>query len=104
MTNADIAHLRAEAGMTTHFHPKHPAIAPPLGLAPLGSGSGLYLRRGEEPDSWKLEGRTWSDPALDVVDDWQRRAAYVAHGLDPGVDPLPAPAGGRPAEPARGRD
>lgn len=87
MSGADIDSLRAEAGMTTHFHPKHPAVAPPLGFAPLDLSSGLYLRRGEGPDRWELEGRTWGEPAAEVVSDWHLRAAYVASRLDPSVEP-----------------
>ena len=90
MNGAEIAHLRAEAGMTTHFHPKHPAVAPPLGFAPLDSDSGLYLTRVGEPDRWALEGRTWGEPDREIAERWRRHALYVAHGLDPKVAPFPS--------------
>ncbi|MQA76330.1 MAG: hypothetical protein GEU88_18720 [Solirubrobacterales bacterium] len=92
MGDADIAHLRAELGMTTHFHPKHPAVVPALGVVRLDFHSGLFLVRGEGDGEWSLECRTWGEPFPAVVRGWQLHAAYAARALDPSA-PAPPHAG-----------
>lgn len=91
MGEADSARLRAALGMTTHFHPSHPAVGPPLGFAPLGSGSGLFLIH--QGDRWALECRTWGEPVAETVKRWLLSTTYVVHQLDPGVAQIPPTSG-----------
>lgn len=88
MSDADIARLRAELGMETHFHPKHPAVVPPLGFVRLDFYSGLYLVRADGDGDWALECRTWGQPAPGIVHEWHLHAAYAARLLDSSV-PIP---------------
>ena len=82
MTDEDAKQLQDALDMTTHLHPKHPAIAPPLGFAPLPFG-GLYLVRGEGEREWALEGRAWTIPEPAAVREAELEAISAARRLDP---------------------
>jgi hypothetical protein len=82
MRGQDADRLRS-AGLTLHLHPKHPAVVPALGLAGLDLDSGLFLVRGPGEHEWVLEGRTWGNPASEVVRRWQLAAIFAARQLDP---------------------
>lgn len=93
MAAEDANRLRHAIGMHLHLDRKHPAVAPPLGVAELDPGSALYLVRGEGEDEWVLEGRTWGAPAPGVVRGWKLKASLAARALDPSApppQPLPA--------------
>lgn len=83
MSEAERALLRSQLGMTTHSHPKHPAVDPPLGFAPLDAGSGLYLVG--QGSSWAIECRTWGCPSDEQVRRWYLMATHVIGQLDPNV-------------------
>jgi hypothetical protein len=89
--------LRHALDMALHVHPKHPAIRPRLGVAPLPFG-GLFLVRGEGEREWALEGRTWTSPSAAAVRQAELEAILAARRLDPSVA-YPLPPRRRPAAP-----
>lgn len=96
MSEADRALLRSQLGMTTHSHPKHPAVDPPLGFAPLDADSGLYLvGRG---NSWAIECRTWGRPSGEQVSRWYLMTTHVIAQLDPRVSDAVPPRPGLHAD------
>jgi hypothetical protein len=129
MSDADIHRLNSVLGMDTHLHPKLRGSPASPGVSRLDFFSGLFLVRGDGPQDWRLEGRTWGAPAPESVQGWhlargRRGTAAGSHGpgavaaRDPwppndhrrteqgnssSVDPLalqpPAPQGGLPARP-----
>jgi hypothetical protein len=89
MSDADLYRLHRVLDMSTHLHPKLRASPVSPGLSRLDFFSGLFLLRGDRPQEWRLEGRTWGAPALQSVHDWHVLAADAARLLDPAV-PVPA--------------
>jgi hypothetical protein len=89
MSDEDADRMRDALDMALHLHPKHPAIRPPLGVAPLPFG-GLFLVRGEDEREWALEGRTWANPSAAAVRESELEAILAARRLDPSV-PYPPP-------------
>jgi len=90
MGDEEADRLRGALDMALSLQSKHPALAPPLGVAPLGPGSGLFLVRGEEDGEWALECRTWEDPSPSLAREWELIARLAARRLDPSV-PFPSP-------------
>jgi hypothetical protein len=86
MNDEDSKRLQDALDMTLHLHPKHPAVSPPLGVAPLPFG-GLYLVRGEGEREWALEGRAWSNPSPAAVRQAELEARLAARRVDPNVPP-----------------
>ena len=94
MSDQDADRLRDALDMALHLHPKHPAIRPPPGVAPLPFG-GLFLVRGQGDREWALEGRTWASPSAAAVRRAELEAVLAARRLDPSV-PYPLPPRRRP--------
>ena len=63
MSDADIHRLNSVLGMDTHLHPKLRGSPASPGVSRLDFFSGLFLVRGDGPQDWRLEGRTWGAPA-----------------------------------------
>jgi hypothetical protein len=97
MSDEDADRLRDALDMALHLHPKHPAVRPPLGVAPLPFG-GLFLVRGEGEREWALEGRTWASPSAAAVREAELEAILAARRLDPSVS-YPMPPRRRPRAP-----
>jgi hypothetical protein len=89
MSDADIHRLNSVLGMDTHLHPKMRASPASPGVSRLDFFSGLFLVRGDGPQAWRLEGRTWGAPAPHSVHGWHLVAADAARLLDPTV-PVPS--------------
>ena len=89
MTDADVQRLNSVLDMATHLHSKLPANPTHPGVSRLDFHSGLFLLRGDGPDQWRLQGRTWGTPAPETAHGWHLAAAHAARLLDPGV-PVPA--------------
>jgi hypothetical protein len=90
MTDADIHRLNRVLDMSVHLHPKLHASPASPGVSRLDFFSGLFLVRGDRPQEWRLEGRTWAAPAPQLVHGWHLVAADAARLLDPTVA-TPAP-------------
>lgn len=88
MSDADVRGLNGVLDMATHLHPKLHASPASPGVARLDFFSGLFLIRGDGPDEWRLEGRTWGSPAAETAHGWHLVAADAARLLDPRV-PVP---------------
>lgn len=82
MTDADVQRLSAAAGLDCDLPPKLRGDTVSPGVRRLDFASGLFLARGE--GEWRLEGRTWGDPA-GAVRRWRLWAAAAAQVLDPSV-------------------
>lgn len=93
MGDEEAGRLRRALDIALHLHPKHPAVAPPVGVAPLSLDSSLYLVRGHGEEEWALEGRTWGDPGPELVRLWLGEATLAARRLDRTV---PFPGTGHP--------
>jgi hypothetical protein len=89
MSDADIHRLNSVLGMDTHLHPKLRASPASPGVSRLDFLSGLFLVRGDGPQDWRLEGRTWGAPAPPSIHGWHLVAADAARLLDPTV-PVPS--------------
>jgi hypothetical protein len=89
MSDADTHRLNSVLGMDTHLHPKLRASPASPGVSRLDFFSGLFLVRGDGPQDWRLEGRTWGGPAPQSVHGWHLVAADAARLLDPTV-PVPS--------------
>ena len=89
MSDADIHRLNSVLGMDTHLHPKLRGSPASPGVSRLDFFSGLFLVRGDGPQDWRLEGRTWGAPAPESVQGWHLVAADAARLLDPTV-PVPS--------------
>jgi hypothetical protein len=89
MSDADIRRLNSVLDMSTHLHPKLHASPVSAGVSRLDFFSGLFLVRGDGPEEWRLEGRTWGAPAPQSVHGWHLVAAEAARLLDPTV-PVPS--------------
>jgi len=89
MSDADIHRLNSVLGMDTHLHPKLRASPASPGVSRLDFLSGLFLVRGDRPQEWRLEARTWGAPAPRNVHGWHLVAADAARLLDPTV-PVPS--------------
>jgi hypothetical protein len=85
MTDHDSALLTRLLDMTRRVHPKMVPRHDSPGLTRLDHHSGLFLNRGEVEGEWTLEARTWGQPTVQTVHDWQVLAAGAAHRLDPKV-------------------
>ena len=89
MSDADIHRLTSVLGLDTHLHPKLRGSPASPGVSRLDFFSGLFLVRGDGPQDWRLEGRTWGAPATESVHGWHLLAADAARLLDPTV-PVPS--------------
>lgn len=89
MSDADIHRLNSVLGMDAHLHPKLRGSPASPGVSRLDFFSGLFLVRGDGPQDWRLEGRTWGAPAPESVQGWHLVAADAARLLDPTV-PVPS--------------
>jgi hypothetical protein len=88
--DADIQRLNSVLDMATHLQPKLYASPVHPGVSRLDFFSGLFLLRGEGPNQWRLEARTWGTPLPETVQEWHLIAAHAARLLDPSVpDPIP---------------
>lgn len=85
MTDHDSARLARLLDMTTRVHTRMGPRHDSPGLARLDHHSGLFLHRGAIEGEWTLEGRTWGQPTLQSVHEWQVLAAVAARRLDPEV-------------------
>ena len=85
MTDADIQRLNSVLDMATHLEPKLHASPVHPGVSRLDFFSGLFLLRGESPNEWCLEARTWGTPRPETVQEWHHIAAHAARLLDPSV-------------------
>jgi hypothetical protein len=91
MSDVDIHRLSSVLGMDTHLHPKLRGSPASPGVSRLDFFSGLFLVRGDGPQDWRLEGRTWGAPAPGSVHGWHLLAAGAARLLDPTVSAVAAP-------------
>ena len=89
MSDADIHRLNSVLGLDTHLHPKLRGSPASPGVSRLDFFSGLFLVRGDGPQDWRLEGRTWGAPAPESVHGWHLVATDAARLLDPTV-PVPS--------------
>lgn len=79
MSSGQVAWLREELGLTFHSEPKFDSDLPyAFGL--LDRASGLYLIEGEG-DCWRLECRTYEEPAAELVEGWKARASWVVEAI-----------------------
>jgi hypothetical protein len=101
MSDPDLAVLARVLDLSTHMYPKMRPDPNSPGVARLDHFSGLFLERGTGEGQWRLEGRTWGQPAPETVHEWHVLAALAARQLDPGVT-LPEPMfGTQPSTPER---
>jgi len=88
MSDLDVRHLAAVAGLDCDLHPKLRGTTVSPGVRRLDFASGLFLVRGARDGEWRLEGRTWGSPAAGAVHRWHVWAATAVQSLDPNV-PVP---------------
>jgi hypothetical protein len=100
MRDGDLSVLAHHLDLWRHLEPKlHHSPAGP-GVARLDDFTGLFLERGDGPDRWMLQARTWGDPPPRLVHEWLVLAAQAARRLDPSV-PLPERLSAAPAPAAQ---
>lgn len=86
MASLDTHRLRAELGMTTHFHPTLPEGTASTGMARLDLFSGLFLVPGPGEEEWRIVCRSTRPPSGAIVHRWHVEASAAAHELDPAVE------------------
>lgn len=85
LSDDDLHRLAAELGLDLDIHSSLPPGTVSPGFRRLDFGSGLFLLRHDEADEWRLEARTWGDPAPESVHAWQLWASAAARIFDPAV-------------------
>ena len=81
MTPAQAKRLAGWLGMSMSFN----GPLAELGLTRLDEDSGLFLLRGPGAGKWRLEARSYANPAPELVHDWHVEVANAARALDPTV-------------------
>jgi hypothetical protein len=85
MSDDDLALLANTMDLTTRERSSVKGPEDSLALARLDERSGLFLRKGDGEDQWRLVGQTWGTPPADVAHRWEVDAAVGAQQLDPTV-------------------
>jgi hypothetical protein len=85
MSDDDLNLLANTLDLTTRERSSVKEPEDSLALARLDERSGLYLRKGDGEDRWRLVGQTWGSPPPDVAHGWEVDAAVGAQQLDPTV-------------------